>query len=208
MDPDEPNSSIRLLPWVFDGEALIGPGMKDARGGKPVVGQFRHPIPCEAVLLALGQYYKLTSESTREAIELLGRALAIDPSYAPAAALVGVCRIAQRLQGWHRLSDQECAEAVRLARQSIAAGKDDPDALSSAALTIAYLAGEHATAAGAIDRALALNPNFVGAWLTRGWMECWQNRPGSAIQAVERATRQCRSARTLTATRHCSPWPT
>ena len=23
-DPDEPNSSIRLLPWVFDGEALIG----------------------------------------------------------------------------------------------------------------------------------------------------------------------------------------
>ena len=26
-DPDEPNSSIRLLPWVFDGEALIGPRM-------------------------------------------------------------------------------------------------------------------------------------------------------------------------------------
>jgi adenylate cyclase len=142
-------------------------------------------------LRALEQYYKLTSESTREAIELLGRALTIDPSYAPAAALVGVCRIAQRLQGWHRLSDQECAEAVRLARQAIAAGKDDPDALSSAALTIAYLAGEHATAARAIDRALALNPNSVGAWLTHGWMECWQNRPGSAIQAVERAMQQC-----------------
>ena len=51
-DPDEPNSSIRLLPWVFDGKALIGPGMKDARSGKPVVGQFRHPLPREAVLLA------------------------------------------------------------------------------------------------------------------------------------------------------------
>ena len=51
-DPDELNSSIRLLPWVFDGEALIGPGMKDARSGKPVIGQFRHPIPREAVLLA------------------------------------------------------------------------------------------------------------------------------------------------------------
>ena len=23
-DPDEPDSSIRLLPWVFDGEALTG----------------------------------------------------------------------------------------------------------------------------------------------------------------------------------------
>ena len=51
-DPDEPNSGIRLLPWVFDGETLIGPGMKDARRGKPVVGQFRHSIPREAVLLA------------------------------------------------------------------------------------------------------------------------------------------------------------
>ena len=51
-DPDEPNSSIQLLPWVFDGKVLIGPRMKDARSGKPVVGQFRHPIPRKAVLLA------------------------------------------------------------------------------------------------------------------------------------------------------------
>ena len=47
-----PNSGIRLLPWVFDGKALIRPGMKDARSGKPVVGQLRHPIPRKAVLLA------------------------------------------------------------------------------------------------------------------------------------------------------------
>ena len=51
-DPDRPDSSIRLLPRVFDGEALIGPGMTDTRRGKPVVGQFRHSIPSEAVLLA------------------------------------------------------------------------------------------------------------------------------------------------------------
>jgi hypothetical protein len=40
----EPDSSIRLLPRVFDGEALIGPGMKNTRPGKPAVGQFRHPV--------------------------------------------------------------------------------------------------------------------------------------------------------------------
>jgi TolB-like protein/class 3 adenylate cyclase/tetratricopeptide (TPR) repeat protein len=142
-------------------------------------------------LRALGQHYKFTPESMRVAIELLGRALAIDPSYAPAAALVGACRIAQRIQGWHRLSDKERAEAVRLARGAIVTGRDDPDALSLAALTIAYLAGDHATAARAIDRALALNPNSVCAWVNRGWVECWQNRPGPAIQAVERAMRQC-----------------
>ena len=51
-DPDRPDSGIRLLPWVFDGEALIGPGMQNTRRGKPAVDQFRHPIPREAVLLA------------------------------------------------------------------------------------------------------------------------------------------------------------
>jgi hypothetical protein len=51
-DPDEPNSSIRLLPWVCDGEAQIRPRMKDARRGEPAVGQFRHARPREAVLLA------------------------------------------------------------------------------------------------------------------------------------------------------------
>ena len=142
-------------------------------------------------LRALGQHYKFTPESMCEAIELLGRALAIDPSYAPAAALVGVCRIAQRMQRWHRLSDHECSEAVRLARGAIASGKDDPDALSLAALTITYLAGDHAAAGRAIDRALALNPNSVCAWLTRGWLECVQNRPGLAIEAAEHAMRQC-----------------
>jgi adenylate cyclase len=140
-------------------------------------------------LRALGEHYKFTPESMREAIELLERALVIDPSYAPAAALMGPCRIAQRIQGWHLLSDQERADVVRLARQAIATGKDDPDALSGAGLTIAYLAGDHAAAARAIDRALALNPNSAGAWLVRGWVECWQNRPGPAIQAVERAMR-------------------
>jgi hypothetical protein len=37
---------------VFGGEALIGPRMKNTRRGKPAVGQFRHPVPREAVLLA------------------------------------------------------------------------------------------------------------------------------------------------------------
>ena len=44
--------SIRLLPRVFDGEAPVWPWMKDARRGKPVGDQLRHPIPREAVFLA------------------------------------------------------------------------------------------------------------------------------------------------------------
>src|SRR4029079_8387910 len=42
------HSRIRLPPRVFDGEALLRPGMKEARLGEPGGGQLVHPIPREA----------------------------------------------------------------------------------------------------------------------------------------------------------------
>src|ERR1700736_4218870 len=50
-------------------------------------------------LRALAQAHKMTDECMGEAITLLKRALAIDPSYAPAEAMIGMCRISQRSQG-------------------------------------------------------------------------------------------------------------
>jgi len=45
-----------------------------------------------------------------EAIALLKRSLAIDPSYAPAAALVGWCRIFQTAEGWGQATAEAPAE--------------------------------------------------------------------------------------------------
>jgi TolB-like protein len=140
-------------------------------------------------LRALAQFHKYTQEGMREAIALLKRALAIDPSYAPAAAMIGECRVVQRLQGWGSVSDAEIAESVRLARQAIEFGKDDPDALWMASFSLSLFAGEHATAASVVDRALALNPNSAHAWMASGWMACHQNQPRPAIEALERAIR-------------------
>src|SRR5215471_16037696 len=49
-------------------------------------------------LRALAQAHQYTDKTIHEAISLLQRALAIDSSYAPAAALIGPCRIAQSIQ--------------------------------------------------------------------------------------------------------------
>src|SRR5262249_48611611 len=51
-------------------------------------------------LRALAQSYRYTEEALAEAVLLARRALAIDPSYAPAAAMIGWCRVLQRVQGW------------------------------------------------------------------------------------------------------------
>jgi tetratricopeptide (TPR) repeat protein len=139
-------------------------------------------------LRALAQFHKLTDEGVRKAIALLKRALAIDASYAPAAAMVGWCRMHQRAFGW-RISDAEITEAVQLAAQAIQIGKDDPDALWMGGHAVSYLSGAHGAAASALDRSLALNRNSAYAWSASGWVSYLRNRPEPAIEAFRRATR-------------------
>jgi adenylate cyclase len=140
-------------------------------------------------LRALALRDKHTDESVGEAIALLKQALAIDPAYAPAAALIGWSRIHQLSHGRSPISDADAAEAVTLARLALEAGKDDPDALWMAAATLHFFAGEHAVAAAAIDRALMLNPNSAHAWAARGAVCRNRDQPGPAIEAFERAMR-------------------
>jgi TolB-like protein/class 3 adenylate cyclase len=140
-------------------------------------------------LRALAQSYRFTDEGFAEAVVLTRQALAIDPSYAPAAALVGRCRGMQQSQGWGALSADEVAEACRLARQTLEAERDDAETISLAAWALFRLAGDAAMAAAALDRALALNPNVAHAWSARGVIHAVRNQPEAAIEAIERARR-------------------
>jgi TolB-like protein/class 3 adenylate cyclase len=115
-------------------------------------------------LRALEQYHKYTKEGVGEAIGLLQRALVIDPAYAPAAAMIGWCRVLQR-EGLQLVSEAEATEALRMARHAIEAGKNDPDTLWMAGHVILLFGGDHAAAASAFDRALMLNPNSAHAWM-------------------------------------------
>src|SRR5262249_31331822 len=130
-----------------------------------------------------------TEEGFAEAVVLARQALAIDPSYAPAVALVGSCRGRQRLQGWGVLSVADVTEAVRLAHQTLEAERDDAETIWQAASTLFHLAGEVAMAAAALDRALARNPNAAHAWMARGNIHAVRNQPEAAIEALERARR-------------------
>jgi TolB-like protein/class 3 adenylate cyclase/tetratricopeptide (TPR) repeat protein len=140
-------------------------------------------------LRALAQSYRFTEEGLEKAVHSLRQALALDPSYAPPAAMIGWCRTIQRVQGWGALSGVDIAESVRLARQALEAARDDPETMWRAAHPLFILAGEAALAATVVDRALALNPNAAGAWMVRGWVRALRDEPEAAIEACERALR-------------------
>jgi len=137
-------------------------------------------------LRALGQFHQHTPDGARAAIDQLRHALAIDPTYAPAAALIGECCVTL---GRGSITDAEAEESVRLARQAIQWGKNDPEALWMAAISLSIFADEHTLAAGIIERALALNPNSAHAWNAKGYVAYYQNQLSSAIEALKRAIR-------------------
>jgi adenylate cyclase len=140
-------------------------------------------------LRALAQVYRYSEEGFTEAVALLRQALAFDPSYAPAAAMVGWCQVIRRAQGWGAVSDDDVREGIRLARQALDAARDDPDTMSQATWALFYLAGEVALTESVLDRALRLNPNAASAWQMRGWIYALRNQPERAIEAIDRALR-------------------
>jgi adenylate cyclase len=140
-------------------------------------------------LRALAQYNRWSEEGFAEAVALARQALAIDPSYAPAAAMVGWGCAGQRFQGWGALSEADMTEAVALARQALETARDDTETLWRAGYALFVLAGEVAVAEAMVDRAVTLNPNAANAWVMKGNFLALRNRPDGAIEALDRARR-------------------
>jgi adenylate cyclase len=140
-------------------------------------------------LRALAAVHPHTSEGFENAVRQVERALEIDPSYAPAAALAAWCRVVQAARGWAWPTPELAATALQLARRAIDTGRDDPDALWMAGHAIAQFSGDHKAAAAAIERALVLNPNSAHAWTLRGWVHLYLDEADPAIAAFERASR-------------------
>lgn len=140
-------------------------------------------------LRGLAQFHKYTAETLREAVALQRQSLALDPEYALPPAMISFCQVLRQAQGWEQLPVSEITEAVRFARHAVERGRDHPDALAWAAATLLMFAGDHVTATGALDRALAVNPNAALAWSIYGWVDAFLAQPDRAIPAFEQAIR-------------------
>jgi adenylate cyclase len=116
------------------------------------------------------------------------QALVIDPSYAPAAAMLSWCRTQQQPYG-KGMTDADLSAAVLLARQALETARDDSDTIWPAAWALFRFAGETAMVMAALDRAVTLNPNAALAWACKGWVHARRQQPEAAIEALGRALR-------------------
>jgi adenylate cyclase len=156
-------------------------------------------------LRGLAQVYRRNAEGLVKAVSLLQKALELDAGYAPAMALISGCRNLQRNRHWIPDAGPEVAQGIRLARQAIAIIRDNPDVLSTAGMSLAFLAGDNYAALSAIDRAIALNRNFAHAFGHRALVLIFLNRPDDAVTSAQQALRL--SPRDLTDSSSSRRWP-
>jgi adenylate cyclase len=136
---------------------------------------------------ALPHVWKLEKEESAKGLELLDKALEIDPNYPLALSLAGWCH-AQRV-GYNWADDIAGGKASALALAERAAALSSDDSLVLAVLGAVHtILGNVGTAHVLLERALALDPNDAWAWSRLGWVENLSN-PARAIESFERAFR-------------------
>ena len=141
----------------------------------------------ESFIRAMFLFSQHSNASTKEALDMLDRAVALDPSYAQAHGLRGVCLAWRAFQGWE---DREAAftEAARAADRSVACDPGEPWAVSARGF-VAMGEFRDAEAVAAFSRAIELNPNFAYAHGLLGAAHAFGGRSDQAIECIDRGVR-------------------
>ncbi len=128
-----------------------------------------------------------TLDSLLEGLDLLQQALALDPDYLQAKALVCYAHTGAVATRWWTF--EQARAAVPLAREVLDANPDDPLALAYVGHYIAYVGGETRRGLTALQRAKALNPNSATVAMLLGWVHNYMGDNEAAIAELRRARR-------------------
>ena len=137
---------------------------------------------------AIRHVWMLEKDEATRALELLDKALEIDPDYPLALALAAWCHAQRSVYNW--VEDIETAKATALAHAEQAANLSADDPLILTVLGAVHtFARNYGAARVLLERAVALDPNAAWAWSRIGWLETYADRPKEAQAHFERALR-------------------
>lgn len=119
-------------------------------------------------------------EQVTQALGLLERAIALEPSYALAHGNAAMCHHCLFLRAGLREASR--ADSIRHARSAIAHGQDDAVALTLAGFSIGMDGHDRSAAFTALDAALAISPSSALTYILGSVMLGWG---GDADRAIE-----------------------
>jgi TolB-like protein/Tfp pilus assembly protein PilF len=126
-------------------------------------------------------------EALTEGLDILRRALALDPDYIHAHAQVCYAHTSAFATRWWTF--QQAQAALPNARRVLDSGTDDPLALAYAGHYMAYIGRGYQEGLTALRRAEVLNPNSGTVQMLLGWVYNYLDDSAPAIAHLERAKR-------------------
>lgn len=137
-------------------------------------------------------------DAAKCALDLLARAMEIDPDYALPAALAAWCHA--QLVTYHGTSApaEERKEALRLANRASALEVDGDPLVVTARRAVHTMMSDLDMAEALLQRALALDPTSAWAWERSGWLKTYLGQSELAIRhfgnAIRLAPARCQNA--------------
>jgi adenylate cyclase len=122
-------------------------------------------------------------------IPFANQAIARDPRYGPALALMANCHHKIDLHSWADDPATNRASALRFARQALQQAADDPFVLTRAAFVLGWFGEDIEAALRLVERALDLNPSYALGWMHRGYLNAYAGRTDIAVRQLETALR-------------------
>jgi adenylate cyclase len=137
---------------------------------------------------AMPHVWALEKEESGKALELLDKALTIDPEYPLALSLAGWCHAQRSVYNWANDIAESQAMARSLAERAAAMSGGDPVILAVLGAVHTFVRN-YGTARVLLERAVALDPNAAWAWSRLGWLENYADQPQKAVRNFEHALR-------------------
>ena len=131
----------------------------------------------------------LRKTEVTQALELLDRALALEPEFAPALAQAAGCHSQLYFNRWAEDRALHRTAGLSMAERAVRAGADDAAVLAQVASAVMDLEHGIDRAMGLIERATVLNPGSAYAWFTSGLLNLSAGHSKDAVEHLKRAAR-------------------
>jgi adenylate cyclase len=137
---------------------------------------------------AFRHVWALEKDEATRALDLLDKALAVDPDYPLALALAAWCHAQRSIYNWVEDIEGTKAEALAHAERATDLSADDPLILTVLG-TVHVIARNFGAARVLLERAVALDPNAAWGWSRMGWLATYTDRPDEAQAHFAKALR-------------------
>ncbi len=122
-----------------------------------------------------------------EARVLLGKAIELDPTFAPAYAVLGLVHAAEHVNGWITAEDHVNV-GMQYARRALELDPGDAQAHQAIAM-LSLFRRDYEVAEREAERAMEVGPSYFGAFMCHGQILDFTGRHADAIVSFEKALR-------------------